>query len=292
MRGLQRCGDGAALARGDRSRSRRRPRRDRSRSSRDEWRLYQSRFITPEGRVVDTGNGGISHSEGQGYGMLLAVAYDDAAQFERLWRWTESHLQVRDDRSVRLALAARCADRRGGRRPQQRGRRRPADRLGAGARRARAGRSRATAPRRARSRATSWTSSAVEAGGRRLLLPGPAGLRPRRRRDGQPVLLDLPGLRASSRRSRPRRPGRSSTPRGVALLRAARFGRLAAAARLADARPSRRARRRRFPPIFGYNAIRIPLHLVWGGIDDVDLLRAVPRLCRGARRPRRRRPSI
>lgn len=61
------------------------------------WQLYQERFIAAEGRVIDTGNGGISHSEGQGYGMLLAVAAGDQATFERLWRWTEANLAVRKD---------------------------------------------------------------------------------------------------------------------------------------------------------------------------------------------------
>jgi endoglucanase len=28
-----------------------------------------------------------------------------------------------------------------------------------------------------------------------------------------------------------------------------------------------------FPPTFGYDAIRVPLHLVWAGLDDEDLLR-------------------
>ena len=61
------------------------------------WDNYQSRFISPDGRVVDTGNGGVSHSEGQGIAMLMAVAFDDRARFEQLWRWTHAHLQVRDD---------------------------------------------------------------------------------------------------------------------------------------------------------------------------------------------------
>ncbi len=63
-----------------------------------DWRLYQQRFISPEGRVIDTGNGNISHSEGQGFGMLLAVAYHDRQTFERLWTWTVKNLQVRSDK--------------------------------------------------------------------------------------------------------------------------------------------------------------------------------------------------
>lgn len=62
-----------------------------------DWQRYKQDFIRPEGRVVDTGNRNISHSEGQGYGMLLAVAAGDRAVFERLWRWTRNHLQVRGD---------------------------------------------------------------------------------------------------------------------------------------------------------------------------------------------------
>lgn len=70
-------------------------------ADREAWRAYKARFITEAGRVVDTANGGISHSEGQGYGMLLAVAADDKPGFERIWGWTRANLFVRDD-----ALAA------------------------------------------------------------------------------------------------------------------------------------------------------------------------------------------
>jgi endoglucanase len=38
----------------------------------DDWAAYRDRFVMPDGRVVDDANGGISHSEGQGYGLLLA----------------------------------------------------------------------------------------------------------------------------------------------------------------------------------------------------------------------------
>lgn len=61
------------------------------------WRAYKTRFVTTAGRVVDTANKGISHSEGQGYGMLLAVAADDRATFESIWGWTRANLMVRDD---------------------------------------------------------------------------------------------------------------------------------------------------------------------------------------------------
>ncbi len=38
------------------------------------WSEFRTRFLTADGRVVDTGNQGVSHSEGQGYGLLLAAA--------------------------------------------------------------------------------------------------------------------------------------------------------------------------------------------------------------------------
>ncbi|MEJ1938182.1 glycosyl hydrolase family 8, partial [Nostoc sp. NIES-2111] len=61
------------------------------------WALWRSRFIAKDGRVVDTGNAGVSHSEGQGYGMLLAVLADDPFTFDRLWAWTRSALMIRED---------------------------------------------------------------------------------------------------------------------------------------------------------------------------------------------------
>lgn len=64
------------------------------------WRAYKARFVSEQGRVVDTANGGISHSEGQGYGMLLAVAAGDRETFERIWTWTRANLMVRDDQLI------------------------------------------------------------------------------------------------------------------------------------------------------------------------------------------------
>ena len=62
----------------------------------EEWRAWCSRFLD-SGRVVDTGNRGVSHTEGQGYGLLLAVAADDVAIFDDLWAWTDKNLPLRDD---------------------------------------------------------------------------------------------------------------------------------------------------------------------------------------------------
>ena len=61
------------------------------------WHDWKERFIASDGRVVDTGNKGISHSEGQGYGLLLAVAADDRRAFDRMWEWTRANLGPRAD---------------------------------------------------------------------------------------------------------------------------------------------------------------------------------------------------
>jgi endoglucanase len=61
------------------------------------WQAYCDRFLDPVGRIVDDANGNISHTEGQGYGLLLALAADDRAGFERIWTFTQNELLLRDD---------------------------------------------------------------------------------------------------------------------------------------------------------------------------------------------------
>lgn len=60
------------------------------------WTQWRDRFVSPEGRVVDTGNGRISHSEGQSYGMILALRAGDRDAFERIARWTQETLGRED----------------------------------------------------------------------------------------------------------------------------------------------------------------------------------------------------
>lgn len=62
-----------------------------------EWEAYRARFVDGSGRVIDNANGGISHSEGQGYGLLLAFAAGDRHTFERIWTFTLTELLIRDD---------------------------------------------------------------------------------------------------------------------------------------------------------------------------------------------------
>ena len=62
-----------------------------------DWETFRRRFISPDGRVIDTGNGGVSHSEGQGWGLLFAQHFDDYATFEQILRWTRNSLRRPND---------------------------------------------------------------------------------------------------------------------------------------------------------------------------------------------------
>lgn len=231
-----------------------------------DWEGYKARFISPEGRVVDTGNKGISHSEGQGYGMLLATHHRDKATFVRLWDWTRAHLQVRQDRlfawkwtpkgGVEDANDAADAD------------------VAIAWALLRAARLWPDGPWRAQ--AGQITDDVLAKLVRRtsdytLLLPGAYGFEPP---GGTVVNLSywlfpaFSAFHSDSPRPEWERLGQS----GHALLRRARFGRwglppdwLLVSDRLAPA-PN-------FKPRFGYDAVRIPLYLLWAGNPPADLLR-------------------
>jgi len=61
------------------------------------WEDYKARFVSEDGRVIDYYQNETSHSEGQGYGLLLAFLHDDPAAFDKIWTWTRNNLQVREN---------------------------------------------------------------------------------------------------------------------------------------------------------------------------------------------------
>jgi len=61
------------------------------------WRQFKSNHIAATGRVIDNSNGNISHSEGQGFALLLAEAAGDYSSFAKIKAWTDYVLGVRDD---------------------------------------------------------------------------------------------------------------------------------------------------------------------------------------------------
>ncbi|MGV0963586.1 MAG: glycosyl hydrolase family 8 [Polynucleobacter sp.] len=63
----------------------------------EDWVQFKTAFIS-NGRVVDVGQNGISHTEGQGMALLLALQNNDPVAFSQIWNWTQANLQVRDDK--------------------------------------------------------------------------------------------------------------------------------------------------------------------------------------------------
>lgn len=61
------------------------------------WEQYKSTFIQHDGRIIDKRQDSISHSEGQGYGMLNSVLYNDKVTFDKIWEWAKNNLQIRKD---------------------------------------------------------------------------------------------------------------------------------------------------------------------------------------------------
>lgn len=61
-----------------------------------EWLKFRDRFVADDGRVRDTGNKNISHTEGQGVAMLFAETFDDRTTFDRVWNWTRDKLRQHD----------------------------------------------------------------------------------------------------------------------------------------------------------------------------------------------------
>lgn len=60
------------------------------------WAQYKQRFLLSDGRIVDTGNENVSHTEGQGFAMLLAVYNNDRPAFDKIWQWTNATLYRKD----------------------------------------------------------------------------------------------------------------------------------------------------------------------------------------------------
>jgi endoglucanase len=61
------------------------------------WDRWKAAYLSSDGRIVDDANGGISHSEGQAYGLLLAQAFGDRDTFARVESWTLTKLALRPD---------------------------------------------------------------------------------------------------------------------------------------------------------------------------------------------------
>lgn len=239
-----------------------------------EWREFRDRFITAEGRVIDTGNQGISHSEGQGYALLFAEAFDDRPCFERLLVWTRQHLRrpdglhawrFRPDAAVPVDDPNNAAD---------------GDLYIAWALLRAATRWTEPAWRReARMIGSAVLSRLVlEVDGRVVLLPGASGFQHPDRVVVNPSYYAFPAIFALARALPDRAWGRLMGD-AVSMLRLMRFGRWGLPADWVEIGrgQSRRDALRpagQWPARFSFDAVRVPLHLVWAGMVEEPSLHA------------------
>lgn len=70
---------------------------DLSRRAAPVWAAWKAAHLQADGRIVDGLQQNASHSEGQGYGAFLATEFGDAEAFGRIVAWTEAHLAIRGD---------------------------------------------------------------------------------------------------------------------------------------------------------------------------------------------------
>ncbi len=238
--------------------------------SAEDWAQYKSRFLDPGGRVIDDANGNVSHSEGQGYGLLLAVLADNPADFALIWSFTRRELLLRDDGlaawkwsatetphiidinnatdgDILIAYALVLAGERWKRE----------DYLQAAARIAKA----------------ILDNTLLDHGGRTLLLPGVSGFGTTDRADGPVVnpsywiFEAFPALN----RVAPSPRWKELSDDGLRLLNTAQSGPRKLPADWVSLRTVPKPAQG-FPAEFGYNALRIPLYLVRAGLGGPDLL--------------------
>ena len=242
---------------------------------RQDWLAFRHRYVTPEGRVIDTGNGDTSHSEGQGWGLMAAQAADDPDSFARLLEWTTHNLRCRPYDRLHAW------------------RYRPADAhpvsdlnnatdgdlfIAAALARAAVRWQRPDYAEQAAHLARDILGLVRAAGARTVLLPGAEGF------EKPDCLLINPsyytfGLFADLAAVAPSPRWQVLREEGTALILQARFGRwmLPPDWVRVDLRDGSVGIAPGWPPRFSWDAIRIPLHLVWAGLSARPLLESFRR---------------
>ncbi len=237
-----------------------------------EWVAFRAKFLTPDGRIVDTGNAGVTHSEGQGYGMLLAAYYGDRPAFDLIRTWTERNLRRSEDRLAPwlydpganppikdqnnatdgdLFIAWALA--RGGERWHESG----------------------YTARAIAITADILRNCVVEYGGRKILLPGTQGFR---RKEGTVLNLSYYAFAPMHALARlvPDPLWARLESDGLAIMRAAHFGPWGLPPDWVLLTPEGKFRPAEgWPARFSYDAVRIPLNLSWVQLPEPALKAAV-----------------
>ncbi|WP_374469698.1 glycosyl hydrolase family 8 [Phenylobacterium sp.] len=252
------------------------------------WTDFKGRFVLADGRVVDTGNRNISHSEGQGFAMVMATAYNDREAFDRIWSWTDRVLSRPDMRLFSWRYDPSAAQPVADPNNATDGDLMIAWALQRAAQRWKEPR---YAQQSAAIRAAILERLVVRQGSRTLLTPGLTGFVHPDSVVVNPSYAVLPALDAFAALE-PRGPWPKVRDESLKLVRDARFG--------AHFLPSDWVRVDTAgglwtdpanPPRFGFDAVRVPLYLAWSGRSR-DLAMAGPRQWwRSARRPAQRAPA-
>lgn len=231
---------------------------------RELWAPYLARFVDAGGRVVDHVNGDISHSEGQGYVMLLSERIGDRETFTRVWQWTDRNLYTHDPN-----LASWRWDPKATPHVTDANNASDGDLLIAWA---------------LTEAADKWNVPAYAARARQIagaiaaklvtpsrfgpvLMPARKGFGAGEQPDGPVVNLSywiFPALDAMRRLTGDGAwDGIAAT--GERLIAAARFGPRKLPSNWVSLAGDTPAPARSFPAVFGYDAVRIPLYAAWGG---------------------------
>jgi endo-1,4-beta-D-glucanase Y len=231
----------------------------------EDWTAFKRRYLAPDGRVVDTGNAGISHSEGQSYGMLFAVFFDDRAAFDQMWGWIGRTLR----RATDSLFAWKYVPRGTPTVPDQNNATdgdlliawallRAAHKWGEAS-------YAEAATRIARDVLRACTTDFV---GRRILLPGVRGFQRGNTIVVNPSYFAIGAFRALSRHV-PDASWAALEAASLDILRASALGRWrlppdwCEISRDATIRPAPD-----WPPRFSWDAVRIPVHLAWAGLPE------------------------
>lgn len=236
------------------------------------WEAYRRRFVSDSGRIVDTANAAVSHSEGQGYGMLLAVAAGDRPTFDKILTWTTLNLHIRNDN----LMAWRWTPSTGAKADRHNAT--DADILIAWALAEAADywndSGYLDAARAITRDIVSRTVSQTQEFGP-VLLAGAESFAARERPDGPVVNLSYWVLPAFYRLAQvePNFDWNALIQSGLSLLREARFGARGLPTDWLSLGKERPAPAQGFENRFGYDALRIPLYLFWGGAASAELLK-------------------
>jgi endoglucanase len=234
------------------------------------WAAYKAKFVV-DGRVVDNVNR-ITHSEGQGYAMLIAARAGDQAGFEQIWRWTKKELFIRPDGLASWKWEENATPK-------------------------------VTDPNNATDGDLLIAWALVEAGERwqsaehvdaarrilsavgkkavlkgptgTVLLPGVEGFKEGQQPDGPVVNLSYWVFPAFDRLKglSPEIDWADVQATGLRLLRSGRFGPMRLPADWTALGSGTPQLAKSFPPRFSYNAVRIPLYLAWAKLNQPTNLR-------------------